>query len=220
MISDSFDEAAEETVEKRQERELEAACDVIDVTSGAGGSDNKAAGTVTYGRYGPARTYQQSGAIFLNANEAVILKPSLLPSEYYGRRPLANYLRKNRKIGIPVVRGFDQKEWDKLYPIKTGPKTAKAYYGVSASQAGNKRQDQDPELSQSDRPRVTDLVFVIHGIGQKLSERVESYHFTHAMNSFRREINVELGTDVVKSQLDQDTGGIMVLPVGVADISI
>jgi len=213
MISEGFVDAAEETVEKRQERELEAACDIIDVTSGAGGSDNKAAGTVNYGRYGPPRTYSQSGAIYLNAQEAVILKPSLLPSDYYGRRPLANYLRKNRKIGIPVVRGFDQKEWDKLYPVKIGTKTAKAYEGVSASQAGNKRQGQDPELAQSDRPVVTDLVFVIHGIGQKLSERVESYHFTHAMNSFRREINVELGTDVVKSQLDQDTGGIMVLPV-------
>ena len=66
---------------------------------------------------------------------------------------------------------------------------------------------------QSLRPKVTDLILVIHGIGQKLSERMESYHFTHAMNSFRREVNVELGTDAVKVQLDKNAGGIMVLPV-------
>ncbi|KAK5136733.1 hypothetical protein LTR04_004514, partial [Oleoguttula sp. CCFEE 6159] len=77
----------------------------------------------------------------------------------------------------------------------------------------NRRQKSDPTLALSERPKVTDLVLVIHGIGQKLSERIESYHFTHAINSFRREVNVELGTSSVKANLRKDMGGIMVLPV-------
>ena len=185
------------------------------MVSGPGGADNKAAGQVAYAG-GPARVYAQSGVIYVNATEAVILKPSLLPSSYYGRRPLANYIRKGRKLGIPVVRGFDQTIWDRLHPTKMGSKGAKAYKGVSSAQDGapqNKRQNSDTELALSLRPKVTDLVLVIHGIGQKLSERMESYHFTHAMNAFRREVNVELGTDAVKVNLDKNVGGIMVLPV-------
>jgi hypothetical protein len=42
---------------------------------------------------------------------------------------------------------------------------------------------------------------------------METFHFTHAMNGFRREVNVELGTPDVKRHLRKDMGGIMVLPV-------
>lgn len=65
-----------------------------------------------------------------------------------------------------------------------------------------------------DRIPVTDLFLVIHGIGQKLSERVESFHFTHAINSFRRHINVELKDPAVRPHLrDGGKVGMMVLPV-------
>ena len=50
-------------------------------------------------------------------------------------------------------------------------------------------------------------------IGQKLSERVESFHFTHNINRFRRQMNVELESDPVRPWLRQDLGSIMVLPV-------
>jgi hypothetical protein len=93
---------------------------------------------------------------------------------------------------------------------------SKAEEGVSTSQAGaplNARQKSDPTIALSNRPKVSDLVLVIHGIGQKLSERVESYHFTYAMNVLRREFNVELGTPAVKSHLRKDMGGVMLLPV-------
>lgn len=63
------------------------------------------------------------------------------------------------------------------------------------------------------RPTPTDLMFVIHGIGQKLSERMESFHFTHAMNAFRREVNMELNSEPVWPHVRQDHGGIMVLPI-------
>lgn len=55
-----------------------------------------------------------------------------------------------------------------------------------------------------------------HRIGQKLSERVESFHFTHNINRFRRQMNLEVESDPVKPWLRQDLGSIMVLPVGLA----
>lgn len=205
-----------DTPEKQRDRAIEAACDVIDISAGVDGSDNKAAGNNTWGAYGTVRTYSTAGVIYANATEAHILKPNLQPSSYYGRRPLANYINKGRKLGVQVVRGFDQAAWDKLYPPKKSAKMAKAMDGVSTSQSGappKKRQKADAELAQSERAKVSDLVLVIHGIGQKLSERMESFHFTHAINAFRREVSVELGTDAVKAQLRKDAGGIMVLPV-------
>lgn len=114
------------------------------------------------------------------------------------------------------MRGFDEGAWNKLHPPKEGARIEKAREGVSTSQAGTLTDGRilmDPSIAQSERPAVTDLVLVIHGIGQKLSERIESFHFTHAINAFRREVNVELGTDSVKAHLRPDGGGIMVLPI-------
>lgn len=50
-------------------------------------------------------------------------------------------------------------------------------------------------------------------IGQKLSERVESFHFTHNINAFRRRMNLELEAEAVKPWLREDLGSVMVLPV-------
>ena len=55
-------------------------------------------------------------------------------------------------------------------------------------------------------------------IGQKLSERVESFHFTHNINRFRRNMSVELQNPSVRPWLRQDLGSVMVLPVGLANI--
>lgn len=68
-------------------------------------------------------------------------------------------------------------------------------------------------MSLEERRKVTDLILVIHGIGQKLSERVESFHFTHAINTFRRSINVELSNEALQHVMRDDLGGLMVLPV-------
>ncbi|KAK4494696.1 hypothetical protein PRZ48_014052 [Zasmidium cellare] len=207
-------EGEPETVEQQRVKMVEAACDVIDISTGAGGPDNKAYGESTYGRAGTVRTYGTCGVIYANEREAKILKPTLLPSAYYGRRPLANYIRKGHEIGIPVVRGFNQSIWDKLHPPKHDPKRAKAAQGVaSAGPDTAQRRKADPDLAQGDRPQVTDLIFVIHGIGQKLSQRMESFHFTHAINAFRREIMVERGNKEVKAGLRRGMGGIMVLPI-------
>lgn len=200
---------------------VENACDQIDILNEPNGPDNKAAGDLEYGAAGHKQLYLKAGVIYANDKEAYILKPALQPSDYYGRRPLANYIRKGRNIGICVVRGFDQSIWDKLHPSKLDSASQKAYQGASTAQAGApayQRLKSDPEIAMSERPRVTDLVLVIHGIGQKLSERMETFHFTHAMNSFRREVNVELGTPDVKRHLRRDMGGVMVLPVGLLSV--
>ncbi|QIW99694.1 hypothetical protein AMS68_005212 [Peltaster fructicola] len=206
----------DDSPEARQTIVIETAADLIDISNGAGGADNKAAGTNTWGRHGATRTYQQCGVIYADAREARILKPNLLPSAYYGRRPLANYIRKGRGIGVAVVRGFDQAIWDKLHPSKSTAKARKAEEGVATSASGvapETRRKDDPELARAERPRVTDLVLVIHGIGQKLSQRMEAWHFTHAINAFRREVNVEVGTKECKARFRRDMGSIMVLPV-------
>jgi hypothetical protein len=210
------DDPLDHDPEKEREEIAANAGDLIDIAVSPNGSDHKAAGAAPYGRDGTVRRYLSAGIIYANEREAYILKPSLQPSDYYGRRPLTNYIRKGHKIGLRVVRGFDQQAWDKLHPPKKLDASAKAREGVSSAAAGidpEERQWQDPAISGSLRPHVTDLVLVIHGIGQKLSERMESYHFTHAINAFRRDVNVELGTDNVKAHIRSEMGGIMVLPV-------
>ncbi|KAF1989501.1 hypothetical protein K402DRAFT_372296 [Aulographum hederae CBS 113979] len=205
-----------EDPEKERKETVASAGDIIDAINGPNGPDNKAAGTAPFGKDGYVRTYTQCQVIYANEKDAYVLQPRLQPSDYYGRKPLSSYIRHGRSIGIQVVRGFDQRAWDKLHPTQSSAKAAKARDGVSTSADGTapkQRQQTDATLSQSERATVTDLILVIHGIGQKLSERVESFHFTHAINAFRREVNVELGTENVKGYLRDDMGGVMVLPV-------
>lgn len=174
---------------------------------------NQAAGGIN-AQSESVKSYLTSSAIYINATEAQLLRPSLLPSASRGRRPLGA-IRKGRQIGIPVVRGFSRKQWERLYPSKPNPIDVRHYI--------RKTQTRDPSMSggqvcyacrmEESRPPPTDLVLVIHGIGQKLSERMESFHFTHAINAFRREVNMELNNEPVWPHVRQDHGGIMVLPV-------
>ncbi|KIW81872.1 hypothetical protein Z517_04898 [Fonsecaea pedrosoi CBS 271.37] len=163
------------------------------------------------------RLFATHSVIYTDARNAQILKPNLLPSITQNRRPLSS-LRKGRQIGVAVVRGFDRKAWLKIHPDpKMDVKAAHAKVGAYMSQSGDattrgRRMSCAACEHDSKAPKVTDLVFVIHGIGQKLSERVDSFHFTHAVNGLRREFNVELASEVVKGNLRHGTG-IMVLPV-------
>lgn len=217
MVANNLAEQEIETPEQQRAKIADAVCDIIDISSGPAGADNKASGANSWGSLGTVRSFVGHGVIYANAREARILKSTLLPSAYYGRRPLANYIRKGHKLGVAVVRGFDQAIWDKLHPPKIASPTAqKAQAGASTSASGappNSRRKTDPDLADAERPKVTDLVFVVHGIGQKLSQRMESFHFTHAINAFRREVNVEMGGKDCKSKLRDGMGGIMVLPI-------
>lgn len=150
--------------------------------------------------------------IYKDMCHAFILKPNLQPSAYYGRRPLQK-ISKGMTIGIPVVRGFDWATWEKLHPTK---KTGALKY---ESNATTSKDANLPKLNSSflTTPKAyvqaTDLVLVVHGIGQKLSERMESFNFTHAVNEFRRSMNIELCNSSVRRVLRKDGFGIMVLPV-------
>ncbi|KIW63653.1 hypothetical protein PV04_08638 [Phialophora macrospora] len=163
------------------------------------------------------RLFATHSVIYTDSRNAQILKPNLLPSITQNRRPLSA-LCKGSQIGVAVVRGFDRKAWLKIHPDpKMDAKAAHAKVGAYMSQSGDattrgRRMSCAACDQESAGPRVSDLVLVIHGIGQKLSERVDSFHFTHAINGLRREFNVELATEAVKGNLRHGTG-IMVLPV-------
>ncbi|KAK8106834.1 DDHD domain-containing protein [Apiospora kogelbergensis] len=161
------------------------------------------------------RKYDQYHVIYKDKDSAFLLKPSLKPSAYYGRRPVAK-IAKGITIGIPVVRGFDAAAWAKLHEKKKTQGPHNATHPSSAASAS--QESTGPGVcpgcrTEKERGQVTDLVLVAHGIGQKLAEKVESYHFTHAINAFRRAVNMELGSDAVRAVLREGQNGIMVLPV-------
>ncbi|KAI3341693.1 DDHD domain-containing protein [Ustulina deusta] len=162
----------------------------------------------------PQRKFEQYHVIYKDEKTAFLLKPSLKPSAYYGRRPVAKIVR-GITIGIPVVRGFDYEVW-KTKHQKTRTQQQIFSRGQSFPTHSNGHNLNEPCLAckaEKDRSQVTDLVLVVHGIGQKLAERVENYHFTHAINAFRRAINVELNNDAVRAVLRDGQNGIMVLPI-------
>jgi hypothetical protein len=175
--------------------------------------ENRAAGGTSV-QSESIKSYLTSSAIYVDATNAQVLRPSLLPSVSRGRRPLGA-IRKGRQIGIPVVRGFSRKLWEQLHPSKPNPIDVRHYIRKTQSKSTSTQGEQicyACKMEES-RPPPTDLVLVIHGIGQKLSERMESFHFTHAINAFRREVNMELNNEPVWPHVRQDHGGTMVLPV-------
>lgn len=129
-------------------------------------SDNRAAGILDDKDH-PTRLFAKSSLIYANARDAQILRPNLLPSVVRGRRPLAS-IRKGRSIGIPVVRGFDHKAWEKLHPpAKRVIAAAKAREGFESLRAIASDAERPKKcaacLSDDEKPKVTDLVLVIHG---------------------------------------------------------
>ncbi|KAK5988718.1 putative phospholipase [Cladobotryum mycophilum] len=157
------------------------------------------------------RPYSSYHVIYKDEASAFLLKPSLMPSAHYGRRPIVKIM-KGLTIGIPVVRGFDRFAWEKIHNTKQASAKAEIsaqseFYDESGQEICNACK------ADKDRGQVTDLVLVAHGIGQKIAERVESYHFTHAINGFRRAVNVELGSPVVRQVLRNGYNGLMILPL-------
>ncbi|OJD26975.1 hypothetical protein ACJ73_01631 [Blastomyces percursus] len=175
--------------------------------------ENQAAGSMT--PPDAPRPYKSSSVIYVDSKEAQILRPNLLPSAARGRRPLSA-IRKGRQIGIPIIRGFNAQAWDKLHPVKipatSGRRIVKMHQTAEREYFGRRPICYACQIEDK-RPTVSDLVLVVHGIGQKLSERVESYHFTHAINAFRRQVNIELNSDTVWPHMRPELESIMVLPV-------
>lgn len=178
----------------------------------AGMAENRAEG-ILGGSESTDRLFARSSMIYANARDAQILSTSQLPSAKTGRRVLSN-IRKGRAVGIPVVRGFDTKAWEKLHPLPTRAVTiAQTIEAGTVKSLKRQKSCLACEEGAGGNSMPTDLILVVHGIGQKLSERVESFHFTHAINAFRRQINLELNADAVKPWLRPELGGVMVLPI-------
>ncbi|PYH75882.1 hypothetical protein BO82DRAFT_297659 [Aspergillus uvarum CBS 121591] len=175
--------------------------------------ENRAAGA-TPAHSESVKPFMNSSVIYADWREAQILRPSLLPSVSRGRRPLSA-IRKGRQIGIPVVRGFSRRLWDRLHPSKPNPVEVRNYLRSTQTRAMSTSGEPVCYACAIEelRPAPTDLVLVIHGIGQKLSERMESFHFTHAINAFRRTINMELNSEPVWPHVRPGHSGIMALPV-------
>ncbi|EFQ33458.1 DDHD domain-containing protein [Colletotrichum graminicola] len=159
------------------------------------------------------RSYATYHVIYKDASKAFLLKPSLKPSAYYGRRPVAKIM-KGMTVGIPIVRGFDRQAWERVHDKKANRDAANQPAFPASDSPEAIAQDVCAACqAQKEHGQVTDLVLVVHGIGQKFAERVESFHFTHAINAFRREVNLELANPAVKEFLREDQNGIMVLPI-------
>lgn len=162
-----------------------------------------------------AKPFANYHVIYQGKSLAFLLKPSLKPSGYYRRRPVAKIM-KGATVGVPVVRGFDEAAWNKYHHVNAPSKERQS--GISQppsgmSGSGTTQLCPACEPDRTDVP-VSDLILVIHGIGQKFAERVESFHFTHAINAFRRSINLELDDPTVKEILrDEGQTRIMALPV-------
>lgn len=160
-----------------------------------------------------SKKYPNSQVIYKNCEEAFILKPSLCPSAYYGRRPLAK-IKSGVCVGVAVIRGFNRRAWNQLYPSKKSTTFTKAQSKIAKQSNFGNVLDVCPACKAQDEPeKVTDLCLVIHGIGQKLSERMESFNFTYAVNSFRCEMKRELTNSDVKKVLREDFDGVTMVPV-------
>ncbi|GAO14879.1 hypothetical protein UVI_02007180 [Ustilaginoidea virens] len=164
-----------------------------------------------------SRAFSHYHVIYRNESQAFLLKPTLKPSAHYGRRPALKII-KGFTVGIPVVRGFDRQAWDTVHGGSSSPDegaaSAKAAVEPDEESQGN-REGRACEACRATEAKgqVTDLVLVAHGIGQKTAERVESYHFTHAINSFRRLVNREMGSSTIQRILRKGQNGVMVLPL-------
>ncbi|KAL7945696.1 DDHD domain-containing protein [Trichoderma barbatum] len=155
------------------------------------------------------RAYSSYNVIYKDRTNAFLLKPSLQPSAYYGRRPIQKIM-KGVTVGIPVVRGFDRLSWERMHRGKRSQPAKSASHGVSS----NGTIETCPACeADKDRSKVTDLVLVAHGIGQKIAERVESYHFTHAVSGFRRLVDSEFHGPVVQEIIHNSQSRLMVLPL-------
>ena len=161
--------------------------------------------------------HERSYVIYRDGVEAQILRPNQIPSAARGRKPLGQ-IRKGSVVGTLVVRGFDPKAWDRIHPRRETTFIRKAREAAVKSQSGTdgtarRREVCHACLASEATPGVTDLILVIHGIGQKRSERVESFVFTHVINDLRRQVALTLEAEQVQPVLREDLGGIMVLPV-------
>lgn len=146
---------------KPEEQRLQQAQVVAEMT------ENRAAGVLD-GFTSSHKELADASIIYANGRDAQILRTSQIPSVSRGRRPLVN-IRKGKAVGVPVVRGFDMKAWEKLHPPTK--KAAAVVQAKKVAQEIKKAGTISPVEptsctaceSADERPKPTDLVLVIHG---------------------------------------------------------
>ncbi len=133
-----------------------------------------------------AKRFASYQVIYKNGTSAFLLTPSLKPSAYYGRRPVAK-ISAGMTVGIPLVRGFDIDAWNRIHGqrLRGASKGTPHSHTVDNLSTGDGVTGCPGCLAEKEQGQVTDLVLVAHGVGQKLAERVESFHFTNAINGLR-----------------------------------
>ncbi|KAF4587596.1 DDHD domain-containing protein [Ophiocordyceps camponoti-floridani] len=159
-------------------------------------------------REAPNRPFANYHVIYKDKSDAYLLKQSLKPSAYYGRKPVTKIMR-GIAIGIPVTRGFDQQTWDSGKRQPRPPETPVA----EASPESAATAVCSACKADASRGQINDLVLVAHGIGQKFAERVESFHFTHAINAFRRAVNTDMSSPSIQAVVRKGQTGLMILPL-------
>ena len=130
-------------------------------------AENKSAGVLD-GFTSGHKELVDASVIYANGRDAQILRPSQLPSVSRGRKPLAN-IRKGKAVGIPVIRGFDMKAWERLHPPSN--EAIAIIHARKMAHEIKKASTIDPVQplpciaceSADERPKPTDLVLVIHG---------------------------------------------------------
>jgi hypothetical protein len=103
------------------------------------------------------KKFEHYHVIYKDEKNAFILKPSLKPSGYYGRRPVAKIVR-GMTIGIPVIRGFDYEVWKSKHQKR---RTQQQVIPQARPLSSDARSDNDNEVclackADKDRSQVTE----------------------------------------------------------------
>jgi hypothetical protein len=103
------------------------------------------------------RKFEHYHVIYKDKTTAFLLKLSLKPSAYYGRRPVAKIVR-GLTIGIPIVRGFDYEVWKSKHQKNKTQQQVVAQGQLSSAAAHDENRDETCLACQAekDRSQVTE----------------------------------------------------------------
>jgi hypothetical protein len=126
-------------------------------------------GKASYGRDGQMRSFLNAKVFYADQQDAYVLDANIHPSRRSQYTPVQQ-IRYGSKMGVHVVKGFDRAKW-----IQKNTDDKGSVFLLSETEktlAGKQvmiKVDETPGKSA-----VTDLVLVIHGIGQNTQCRLTS----------------------------------------------
>ena len=161
------------------------------------------------------RVQRKRFVIYADSKNAQILGSNQLPA---GKRKVLGQIREGKSVGVPVVRGFEQDSWEKLNLSKHDRARKRMKATVTSARRDKKSNDKKDEACvacemKKEESRVSDLVLVVHGIGQQYSKKSENWRFMHAMNNLRSEVRKIRNQPDMQPLFRRDLGQIMILPV-------